>query len=98
MKPVVIALIALLFFSPSEAKTAPALRRSVSSIANTKAKKLNPAKNPLPQTQLDTILPFAEFTKLSKENQEFYILELQRLVLEIQKHDDQLKTAHQTAQ
>jgi hypothetical protein len=80
MKSLMLILIALLFLSFAEAKTA------------------THALNPVPETGLETVLVFSDFAKLSTENQEFYVAELQRLALEIQKEDDQLHTDYQTAQ
>lgn len=55
------------------------------------------ALNPVPQKQLNTVLTYREFMKLSKENQEAYVSEIQSLMLDLQKQDDALKTSYQTA-
>ncbi len=62
------------------------------------SKKLKSALNPKPQLQLETLKTHAQFLKLSKENQELYISEIQRLILDLQKEDDALKTTYQSAQ
>ena len=97
MKSLIVILMALLFLSFAEAKTTvPALNSRLTHLKNGDFKSAPPAVNPRPEKFLNTILDYRAFMKLSKEKQEIVLMELQALILTLQKQDDALKTQYQT--